>query len=274
MIPGLSKWHIDQVHQHATGATKGQPIPEMPSFHTRIDREKVDHFIEYISRPEFVQEVVLATKTLKLDSGEKIITPGVIRTVIPSRIIRQYLDYCQEQEFQPASQRSLYRMIEVCSTSMQRSLQGLDSTTALGTEPFDRVLSMLKRLVDQGINVIATQKLLKDGKRYLKNDFNTHIRRSEHCGDHCMVQALSDSSAGEFRGECNHQHCYECECCESLEGVLTEVAEMLDKVDVTEEERLGWGLSTLRVRATYRRGKPTCYDKVTRTKPSNISSGN
>ena len=54
-----------------------------------------------------------------------------------------------------------------------------------------------------------------------------------------MVHAQSDSSAGEFRGEYNHQHCYECEHCESLEGVLTEVAEMLDKVDVTEEERVG-----------------------------------
>lgn len=70
-------------------------------------------------------------------------------------------------------------MIEVCSASMQRSLQGLGNTTAQGTEAFDRVLSMLERLEDQGITVIATQKFLKDEKRYLKNDFtldevNTH----------------------------------------------------------------------------------------------------
>ena len=49
-----------------------------------------------ISRPEFVQDVAFGTKTLKLDSGEKIIIPAVIRIVIPSRIIRQYLDYCKE----------------------------------------------------------------------------------------------------------------------------------------------------------------------------------
>ena len=49
-----------------------------------------------------------------------------------------------------------------------------------------------------------------------------------------MVHALR-----EFRGECNHQHCYECECYESLEGALSEVTEMLDKVDVTEEEKVG-----------------------------------
>ena len=238
MIPGLSKWRIDQARQHATEAGKGQPLPEISSFRTRIEPEKVDHFIEYISRPEFVQDVAFGTKTLKLDSGEKIIIPAVIRTVIPSRIIRQYLDYCQEQEFQPASQRSLHRMIEVCSASMQKSLQGLDNTTAEGTEAFNQVFSMLESLADQGINVTATRKLLKDGKRYLKSDFKTHIGRGEHCTDHCTVHALSDSSAWEFRGECDHQHCYECERCESLEGVLKEVAEMQDKADMTEEERV------------------------------------
>ena len=134
----------------------------------------MDHFIEYISRPEFVQDVVFGTKTLKLDSGEKIIIPAVIRTVISSRIIRQYLDYCKEQEFEPTSQHSLYQMIEVCLASMQKSLQGLDNTTAEGTEAFDQIFLMLG-LADQGISMTATQKLLKDGKRYLKNDFKTHI---------------------------------------------------------------------------------------------------
>ncbi|CAH3046708.1 unnamed protein product, partial [Porites lobata] len=240
MIPGLSKWRIDQARQHATEAGKGQPLNEIPSFRTRIEHEKVDHFIEYISRPEFVQDVAFGTKTLKLDSGEKIVIPAFIRTVIPSRIIRQYLDYCKEQEFEPASQRSVYRMIEVCSASMQISLQGLDNTTAEGTEAFDQLFSMLEALADQGINVTATQKFLKDAKGYLKNDFKTHIGRGEHCSDHCTVHALSDSSAWEFRGECDHEHCYECERCESLEEVLKQVAEKQDKADMTEEERVKW----------------------------------
>ena len=129
-------------------------------------------------------------------------------------------------------------MIEVCSASMQKSLQGLDNTTADGAEAFDQIFSMLESLANQGINVTATRKLLKDGKWYLKGDFKTHIGRGEHCSDHSTVQALSDSSAWEFRGECNHQHCYECERCESLEGVLKEVAEMQDNADMTEEEKV------------------------------------
>ena len=67
MIPCLSKWHIDQARQHATEAEKGQPLPEIPSFRRKIDHENVDHFTEYISRPEFVQDLAFGKKTLKLD---------------------------------------------------------------------------------------------------------------------------------------------------------------------------------------------------------------
>ena len=82
--------------------------------------------------------------------------PAVIRTVIPSRIISQYLEHCKEQEFEPASERSLYHMIEVCLASMQKSLHGLDNTTAEGAEAFDQALSMLDGLADQGLDVTAT----------------------------------------------------------------------------------------------------------------------
>jgi hypothetical protein len=36
----------------------------------------VDHFIEFISKPEFVQDMAFGTKTMKLDSGEKITIPA------------------------------------------------------------------------------------------------------------------------------------------------------------------------------------------------------
>ena len=167
---------------HRRGSTacnrsrEGQPLPELLRFRAKIDHEKVDHFIEFISRPEFVQDVAFGTKTLKLDSREKIIIPVVIRTVIPALIIRQYLDCCKEQEFEPA-EHSLYRMIEVCSASMQRSLQGLNNTTAEGAEAFDQAISMLEGLADHGSDITTTQRMLKDGKRYLKNDFKTRWTR-------------------------------------------------------------------------------------------------
>ena len=52
LVPGLSKWRIDQARQHATQTGRGQPVLEQPIFRCRIDPVKIDHFIEYISRPE------------------------------------------------------------------------------------------------------------------------------------------------------------------------------------------------------------------------------
>ena len=48
LIPGLSKWRIDQARQHAIEAGRGQLVHENHIFRTRIDPVKVDHFINYI----------------------------------------------------------------------------------------------------------------------------------------------------------------------------------------------------------------------------------
>ena len=150
LIPGLTKWRIDQARQHTTEAGKGQAVPEQTIFRKRIDQGKVDHFISYISQPQLHQDVAFGTKTLKLDSGERIIIPAVVRTLIPSRIIEQYTSYCKEQQFEPASIRCLFRMLEVCSASMQRSLHGLDNITAEGTEAFDNLRAIIDTLVENG----------------------------------------------------------------------------------------------------------------------------
>ena len=56
----------------------------------------------------------------------------MIITLIPSRIIAQYLAYCSDIEFEPASERTLFKILEVCSASMQKSLHGLDYITTDG----------------------------------------------------------------------------------------------------------------------------------------------
>ena len=83
MIPGLSKGRTDQARNHATETGKGQPILEKPIYRARIKNAKVDHFLDYISRPELLQDVAFGTKTLKLDSGGGgggVIIPAVERT--------------------------------------------------------------------------------------------------------------------------------------------------------------------------------------------------
>ena len=49
--------------------------------------------------------------------------------MIPSRIIEQHSASCKEQNFEPAGQRSLFRIIEVCGASMQKSQKKKDWIT-------------------------------------------------------------------------------------------------------------------------------------------------
>ena len=120
MIPGLSKWQIDQARQHVIHTGQGQPVPDQPIFCTKIDPAKVAHFLDFIARPDLLQDVAFGTKNLKLNSGENIIIPAVIRTLIPSRFIRQYAAYCKQQSCEAASDRSLFRILNVCSASKQK----------------------------------------------------------------------------------------------------------------------------------------------------------
>ena len=181
LIPGLAKWRIGQARQHDNEAGKGQIVPEQTIFRKRIDQGKVDHFISYISQPQLHQDV-FGTKTLKLDSGERIIILAVVRTLIPSRIIEQYTSFFREQHFEPASTRSLFRMLDVCSASMQKSLHGLDSIKAEGTEAFDNLREIVDTLLENAAKehwAEIMRRDLKEAKRYLKTDYKTHVGRNE-----------------------------------------------------------------------------------------------
>ena len=136
---------------------------------------------------------MFGTKALKLDSGERTIIPAVIRTMIRSRIISQYVSYCKDHEFQPASERSLFRMLEICFASMQKSLHGLDNITADGTEAFNSLLSMIETLVENSGEEHWGQiikQAMKEAKRYFKTNFKAHVGRDENSSDHCTVHAL------------------------------------------------------------------------------------
>ena len=93
-------------------------------------------------------------------------------------------------------------MLDVCSASTQKSLQGLDNVTAEGTEAIDSLADVVRALGDNGVDrfwqkLIENQ--LKEAKRYLKTDFKTHIEREAQCADHCSVHALSDPKKVEYR---------------------------------------------------------------------------
>ena len=242
MIPGLSKWQIDQARQHVIHTGQGQPVTDHPIFRTRIDATKVDHFLDFIARPDLLQDVAFGTKNLKLDSGQNIIIPALIRTLISSRVIKQYAACCKQQSFEGASDLSLFRILDVCSTSKQKSLQGLDNVTSAGVQAFQNLVGVVQALEEDGVREGWLEdkiKALKEAERYLKTDYKLHISRDEECTDHCIVYALSDPSddSADFRRECYHNHKTNFERCDALENVIAEILRELEDSGLSEEKK-------------------------------------
>ena len=45
----------------------------------RLPMAKVDHFIDFVNRPYFYQDVAYGTRVIKLETGEKLAMPNVVR---------------------------------------------------------------------------------------------------------------------------------------------------------------------------------------------------
>ena len=75
----LSTWEIKQARSHAKMHGPGT-IPEIKTKHRlRLDMGKVDHFVEFINRLYFYQDVSYGNKVLTLDNGDRIEMPNVVR---------------------------------------------------------------------------------------------------------------------------------------------------------------------------------------------------
>lgn len=113
MVPGLTKWRIDQARKHAALVGPGRP-KELPEIRrTRLDPVKVDHFLDFIASPNYLQDVAYGTKFLKLSSGETIEIPNVVRTVTVTRLVDLYVSFCREEQFVPLGRSTLFTMLQV-----------------------------------------------------------------------------------------------------------------------------------------------------------------
>ena len=137
----------------------------------RIDISKLDHFIEFIYRPCFYQDVSYGTNVLKLDSGETMEMPNVVRTVTRSTMINQYMQLCQEEKCEPLSRTTLFKVLDVREASQRKSLQGLDNTVAGGSAAFQTV-----KMISDSLEKAGLEKKWCT-KRYLKTDYRVHCNQ-------------------------------------------------------------------------------------------------
>lgn len=130
--------------------------------------------LSHLSPVYTIQDLPFGERTVTLTSRETIKVPNVIRTIIPERIVKQYLAYCDETEFKPLSRSTLLGILNVCPASMRKSLQGVDYISSSGAQAFDDLCEVAEMLGDagQGMGWAKQQQTrLRESKRYLKGDY-------------------------------------------------------------------------------------------------------
>ena len=113
MVPGLTTWRIDQARKHFATVGEGVYEEREPVVRYRLDGEKVDHFLDFISNPHYLQDVAYGTRKLKMSTGESIEVPDMVRTVISSRLVNLHQSYCREVDFYPLGRSTLFSILKV-----------------------------------------------------------------------------------------------------------------------------------------------------------------
>ena len=99
----LSEWQIRRARAHARECGPGSMVEKSPCHRVRLPPIKLDHFLDFANRPYFYQDLSFRTRKLRLSSGEKITMPNVIRKVTRSTMVKQYLHFFEEEQFESLS---------------------------------------------------------------------------------------------------------------------------------------------------------------------------
>ena len=68
MVPGLTTWRIYQARKHSATVGEGVYEEREPVVRYRLDGEKVDHFLDFITSPHYLQDVAYGTRKLKMST--------------------------------------------------------------------------------------------------------------------------------------------------------------------------------------------------------------
>jgi hypothetical protein len=228
----ITEWQIRKARQHAKEHGAGFTVSKVSSHRIRLPEALLSHFIDFVNRPYFHQDVAFGTRKLKLDDGDEITMPNVIRTVTRSTMVSQYLHFCGEQGVKPLSRATLFRILSVREASQQKSLSGVDDTAADGSSGFAKLLEIVDELHRLGKDKSWStnmKKSLQDGKRYLKTQYRYHCQEDENkCSDHCRKFSLSDPTDPQLQEQCSHVHTVDCHLCNDMKVSLYEIKDSIN----------------------------------------------
>ncbi|KAK3083632.1 hypothetical protein FSP39_000517 [Pinctada imbricata] len=228
LIPGLTKHQIDKARKHAFmfGPGKKDETAVSTTLHRqKMDRTKMVHAVEFFSDPSYTQIVSYGTKDMTLDSGQVVTIPHVIRTVMNSTLISLYKSFCNETDFTPLGDSSLFTILKACASSKRTCLKGVDNIAEDGSVAFECLISLVSKLTKSEEWKKSIISKLKNSKIYMKTDYKLHkvIQKEDECAFHCQKWALSDPKCDIYRSTCAHEHSNTCSKCTLLDEAVQEI---------------------------------------------------
>ena len=238
-IPNITKYQFCTAGLFAYEANSGIKIQRLPQIVCRFESAQIEHFIDFIISNYVCTDIPFGQRTLTVSDGTKLNVPDTIRYSNSSRIIMQYYKYTTElySGFSTLHESTLFKILAECKTSSRRAISGLNYFAANGSEAFDNLVEIVDGL---NLDVSEHRRLIdniKQGKQYLKTDFNINVARESCVRDHCICFALSDSSSPYFSILCSdHEHDQVCSECLYLAQALQDVSQSIQNIKDDQQE--------------------------------------
>ncbi|XP_071162572.1 uncharacterized protein [Mytilus edulis] len=223
MIPDLTKYRFYAAKLHSDKVGCGLPVSKGRLTRNKIDIADLEHFIDFIISSDVVKDLPFGMKTMKLTTGEIVAVPNLIRSLAPSSLINQFIQFCDSENVGHLGRSTMYKILNDCAASVRKCVEGLDYYIAEGGKAFQDLETIIEKLCISSEKKKELKSKLLNGKRYIKSDFKVHIQRENAVPDHCQMFALSDSEKC-FSQSCNTQHKHSCEQCIDLADFLAEIS--------------------------------------------------
>jgi hypothetical protein len=130
---------------------------------------------------------------------------------------------CKDESLASLGKSTCFKILDKCSASFRKSMQGLDNMKADGLDSFDKLESLIQTLANFGLNQNEFKQLknsIDSIRNYLKFNYIKNLSKSCICSDHCVNYALSDDKNGFLAIKCEHLHERNCEKCNTLDALF------------------------------------------------------
>ena len=201
-----------------------------PTTRLRLDRGKVEHFMDFLFSSGLLQDVSYGIKTIRFDSDEKCKVANAVLATKRSHAIAQYLQLCFDHNYSALHRSTLWKILRAIKPSQRKSLSELDDFAASAMNGFAVLASLIPLEHSSLIHA------LQNRKRYLKTSFQGHCSEVSYFCSHSTTYALSDGSENLSSSDCVDSQNFFCLGCFHLFRVLSDVEQSI--MQTNDEEKV------------------------------------